>query len=109
MSCCKKYLGEFPHDEDINIGIKATKAGLYKIQIGFGPDVKHKKETTLNIGDFIIIKRPFLESVLYDVKIIDPDGDFILSDDGCDNFTLKTYIQTNEECYGDICDYITYT
>ena len=104
MNCCKVNLGEFPHNEDINTGIKAPADGTYKLILSFGPDVKQKKETELSANDDIIIKPPFLESALYKLQIVDPNGDFVTFED-CPNFTFKTYIQTTENCYqGEACE-----
>lgn len=100
--CCKKYLGEFPHNKDIDTKIIAAIAGTFIIRLDFGSS-KLEKEIDLDAGDKIVIPRPFNENYLYNFTIEDPNGDLVEIEE-CTNFSLKTYIGINDECPTDDCD-----
>lgn len=102
MSCCKKYLGEFPHSENIKTGIIAAIAGKFTINLGFGSAFLIK-EVTVSAGEEIVIPKPFNENYLYSFTIKDPNGDLV-EIDGCPNFTLKTFIQITDGCPTNDCD-----
>lgn len=101
-NCCFNDLGNFPHSSDINTGLIAPMSGIYEINIEFNGAIISKQINTL-LGDQIIIKRPFPENYLLKFSITDPNG-LLMEVEDCSNFKLKTFINTNSNCNGNICD-----
>lgn len=94
MSCCTNDLGLKPHNQDINLGLDAEQDGEYKFILDFN-GVKTTKKQTVEIGDDLILPRPFNEDFIYTMQIIRPDGTLLVVDD-CDTFIFKTYIAVGE-------------
>jgi hypothetical protein len=100
MSCCKTYLGSFPHNEPINTGITVTVSGTYTYLFEFAGTKFEKTQNVVYDGispSPLIIPKGLNENYLYNLIIYDPNGNPILTD-GCENYTLKTFILTTNEC-----------
>lgn len=95
-TCCINNLGDKPHNENLDLGIQATQNGIYKAILFFA-GMRITRKFTLAIGDDLIVPRPFNETYLYKMQIIQPDGT-LLEVDSCDTFSFKTFIAIAEDC-----------
>lgn len=95
-TCCLNDLGSKPHNEDLDLGVQAVQAGVYKAILDFA-GIKITRKVTLAIGDDLVIPRPFNETYQYKMQIIQPDGTLLKVND-CENFAFKTYISISEPC-----------
>ena len=104
MSCCKKILGEKPHNEDIDCGVQASQNGVHKFRLK-GPNfTQFVIKKTFSIGEDIVIpKLTLCEDFLYEFQIEQPDKTFAESD-GCSTFTVQTIISTNRDCADYCCN-----
>lgn len=98
MECCKNELGNFPHTEEIKTGLISSQTGSHKLEF-FGPNfASFSKQYYFFAGAEIIIPQGVLnEDSLYKLKIKQPDGTYYEKEE-CENFTFRTYIETNNEC-----------
>lgn len=93
-NCCNNELGRFPHNEDINTGIKAVQNGYHVLRF-MAPNFTWFTLTYYYFAnaDIIIPKGKLNESFLYTMKILQPDDTYLETDD-CDNYTFTTFINT---------------
>lgn len=99
--CCIIDLGSFPHNEDLETGLSASQFGDHKVQLFFS-GARLTQVIPLTYYQEIIIPRPFNEDYLYKMQIIQPDGTLYTQDD-CDTFSFKIYLNINSPC-GTDCD-----
>lgn len=104
MSCCVNDVGSFPHNQDINTGIPVTVSGKYVVEMEFA-GAKSIKELNIIAPSVITIPKPFNEDYTYKFKVRGPSG--YVSMDGCEEFTLKTYVAILETVC-DVCDEFEY-
>jgi actin-related protein len=104
MDCCKTYLGEFPHNKDIDTGLMTDETGVHEIEFSKINGTKFNLE--LDIQDptqsISIPKGSINEDLYYCFTIKKPSGSYIVNENECANFCLKTYIQIIPNC-GDNC------
>lgn len=109
MDCCKTNLGKFPHNQNIDTGLVATQAGTHEFQFSAANFTELSYKKYFGIGDKIIIPKKVLnEDFVYSFVIKQPDGVTFKQDvDGvpCENFILRTYVSTNNNCDEYICNY----
>lgn len=94
--CCKKDLGRFPHNEDIDTTLTASMDGEYEFFFSGINGTEFSIKATFETGDALVIpKNKLNEDMLYKVQVKDPNGDLIETDD-CPNYLITTYIKTQE-------------
>lgn len=108
--CCKKYFGEFAHNEAIELfGLVATYDGPYTVKVDLAGGAKQIFEIDgVNGDDLVIPKMKLNENMLHNFQVFDQWGEALMFNDGytdeCNKFSLKTYIGQNIECSPDTCD-----
>lgn len=107
MSCCKNYLGSFPHSDHINTGLDAVGDGTYTFELEFA-GAKFYKTQVVNGFDptsppKLIIPKPFNENYTYTMQIKLPDGTYY-SVDGCTNHSFRTFVLVTDGCAED-CEF----
>jgi len=104
MECCKTYLGEFPHNEDIDTGLTLDESGEHTVTLETINETKLILKVTPadDATTFVIPKGSLNENLLYWMKIKKPSGDYFVTDD-CENYTLKTFIAVDLNC-GNLCE-----
>ncbi len=95
-NCCKNDLGIFPHNNEINTGVKATQNGYHKLEL-IGPNFAG---FTLEYyyfanADIIIPQGTLNENFVYQLKIKQPDSTYLETDE-CPNYIFKTFVSTIE-------------
>lgn len=90
MECCSNDLRLKPHNQDIDIGLDAEQSGEYNFLLNFN-GAKINKIVTFEMGDALIIPKPFNEDYLYSFQIIQPDTTLLEFND-CENFQFQTYV-----------------
>jgi len=109
MECCKKDLGKFPHNQNIDTGLIAAKTGTHEFQFSAANFTEFSYKKYFTIGDKIIIPKKVLnEDFIYNFQIKQPDGTLFVApfgDGGCENLVLRTYVSTNNLCNDYICNY----
>lgn len=103
--CCQNDLGCFPHNKEIDTGLTAPEAGIYKFFFS-GPNfTKFEKILYFGAGQAIKIAAGVLnEDFQYRLQIEKPDGTFWSQDD-CEFFAIKTFINTIS-CDDEYFDYL---
>lgn len=109
IDCCKKDLGKFPHNQNIDTGLEAVQTGTHEFQFSAMNFTEFSYKKYFTIGDKITIPKNVLnEDFIYNFQIKQPDGEYFLAEIdglGCPNLMLRTYISTNKICNDYICDY----
>lgn len=108
MTCCKTYLGDYPHNEPVNTGITMgdpiTDIGDWIVLLDFQGSKIKKVVAMTGPDDELIIPLPFNENYNYNLTITKPDGSLYQTADGCTNFGFKTYVSITPDCNGSVCD-----
>lgn len=89
--CCIKDLGRVPHNQPVNTLEQAPDTGTYKVMLNYQGGVI-TREVTLDAGDDILIPGPFNEEYTYTLEIIKPDGEKLVTYEGCTTLAFTTYI-----------------
>lgn len=104
MSCCVNNLGTFPHNQDINTGIPISVSGNYVVEMEYLGTVLYKRLSII-APSVVTIPKPFNENYTYKFKVRGPNGYVSMS--GCEEYTLKTFVETSEKAC-DACEEFIY-
>lgn len=101
MSCCFTDLGRVPHNEPIDLKIVAEKTGKYVFRLNYLGSIIYQ-EQTVESGDDLKIPGPVNESFTYELKVLDPDGLFVVNPENadCDTWIFTTFIGIKNSCNG---------
>lgn len=98
MDCCNNFLGNYPHNADIDSGIVVPSSGTFKFKFKYLGAIIEKLITVIfdeYIDQNFIIPNDLNANFLYEFTIEKPDGS-LLSVNSCTDFSLKTYINITD-------------
>lgn len=111
MNCCKNDKGQFPHNQNIDLGVVIPATETWYLEFTGINGTKFEVSVPYTMGDNLIIPKGLLnEDMYYCVKAYYWDEEARVPEkvyltegvEECDNFCFKTYILTNKDC-GNTC------
>lgn len=104
MICCSNNLGRFPHNKQIDTGIVVSDSGDYILRMEAANGNTFELVKTIDSPGNIKIEIGELnENMEYKFTVEKPDESFV-SINNCENFKLKTIINTQIDGCTDPCD-----
>lgn len=113
MNCCKNEKGNFPHNQNIDLGVAIPATATWHLEFTGINGTTFELAVSYTIGGNLIIPKGYLNEDMYycmkayywNEEFVVPQKVYITEGEGvdeCDNFCFKTYILTNKDC-GNTC------